>query len=216
MISSSFDSTGSEIVTLWNGETTTSFRHETTVISAAVSQDGSLLATGGWDKAITLWSLETEKPIRVLSGHTGEIHALAFSLDGRLLVSSGAYKWEYLEGEDGNTLRPGRLHAFRGDGEESIRFYAADDSQNDTTAKVWEVKSGRNIATLGHQKIVTEIAFSPAGSSVATATGKQVNMWCTKKWKAIATLNTAEIESFAFSPDGARLAIGLSEVGPLL
>lgn len=208
VISSSFDSTGSEIVTLWNGEITASFRHETVVVTAAVSPDGRLLATGDWDKAITLWSLETEEPIRVLSGHTGEIHALAFSPDGRLLVSSGAYKWEYLEGEDGSTLRPGRPHAFRGDGEGSIRFYAADESQNDTTVKVWEVKSGRNIATLEHQKIVTEIAFSPDGSYVATGSEKRVNMWCTKTWKAIATLDTVEVESLAFSPDGARLAIG--------
>ena len=216
MVSSSFDSTGSEIVTLWNGETTASFRHETVVVAAAVSPDGRLLATGGWDKAITLWSLETGKPIRVLSGHTGEIHALAFSPDGRLLVSSGAYKWEYLEGEDGSTLRPGRPHAFRGDGEGSIRFYAADDSQNDTTAKVWEVKSGRNIGTLGHQKIVTEIVFSPDGSRVATASGKQVNMWCTKTWKAIATLDTAAIESFAFSPDGTLLAVGGARNEPII
>ena len=79
------------------------------------------------------------------------------------------------------------------------RFYAADDSQTDTTAKVWEVKSGENIATLGHQQKVTEIAFSPDGSRVATASGKRVNMWCTKTWKAIVTLNTVEVESLAFS-----------------
>ena len=216
VISSSFDSTGSETVTLWNEETTASFSHETVVIAAAVSPDGRLLATGGWDKAITLWSLETEKPTRVLSGHTGEIHALAFSPDGRLLASSGAYKWEYLEGEDGSTLRPGRPHAFRGDGQGSIRFYEADDSQNDTTAKVWEVKSGRNIATLGHQQKVTGIAFSPDGSRIATASEKRVNMWCTKTWKAIATLDTVEVESLAFSPDGARLAIGGTRNEPII
>ena len=216
VISSSFDCTGSETVTLWNGETTASFGHETVVISAAVSPDGRLLATGGWDKAITLWSLETEKPIRVLSGHTGEIHALAFSPDGRLLVSSGAYKWEYLEGEDGSTLCPGRPHAFRGDGDGSIRFYAADESKNDTTAKVWEVESGRDIATLGHQKMVTKITFSPDGSRVAAASGKRVHIWCTKRWKAITTHCTMEIESLAFSPDGMRLAIGGARDEPIV
>ena len=215
VISSTFDCTGSEIVTLWNGETTASFRHETIVVAAAVSPDGKFLATGGWDKAITLWSLETEKPIRVLSGHTGEIHALAFSPDGRLLVSSGAYKWEYQEGEDGSTLGGG-TYAVRGDSDGSIRFYAADDSQSDTTAKVWEVKSGKNIATLGHQQKVIEIAFSPDGSRVATALGKQVNMWCTKTWKSIVTLNTVEVESLAFSPDGTRLAIGGSSPEPII
>ena len=216
VISSSFDSAGSDIVTLWNGETTASFRHGTTVVSAAVSTDGRFLATGGWDKAITLWSLETEKPIRVLSGNTGEVHALAFSSDGHLLMSGGAYNWEYQEGEDGNTLRPDRTYAFRGDGDGSVRFYAADDSQTDTTAKVWEVKSGENIATLGHQQKVTEIAFSPEGSRVATASGKRVNMWCTKTWKAIVTLNTVEVESLAFSPDGTRLAIVGTSPEPII
>ena len=216
VVSSSFDSAGREIVTLWNGDTTASFRHETVVVTAAVSPDAKLLATGGWDEAVTLWSVETRKPIRVLSGHKGEIHALAFSPDGRLLASSGAYKWEYLEGEDGSTLRRNGPCAIRGDGTGSLQFYAADDSQNDTTAKVWDVKSGKNIATLGHQKVVTEIVFSPDGTRVATASGNKVNMWCTETWKAVKALDTVEIESIAFSPDGTRLAIGGTGENPII
>ena len=216
VIGSTFDSTGSEIVTLWDGETTARFRHETVVVAAAVSPDTKLLATGGWDKAITLWSVETRKPIRVLSGHSGEIHALAFSPDGRLLVSSGAYNWKYLEGEDGSTLRRNGPCAIRGDGTGSLQFYAADDSQNDTTARVWEVKSGKNIATLEHQKIVTEIVFSPDGTRVATASGNKVNMWCTETWKAVKTLDAVEIESIAYSPDGTRLAIGGTSLNPII
>ena len=185
VITSTFDSTGSEIVTLWNGETTASFRHETVVVAAAVSPDARLLATGGWDEAVTLWSVETRKPIRVLFGHKGEIHALAFSPDGRLLASSGAYRWEYLDGEDGSTLRRNGPCAIRGDGTGSLQFYAADDNQTDTTVKVWEVESGENIATLEHQQIATEIVFSPDGSRIATASGNQVNMWCTETWKAV-------------------------------
>ena len=172
MISSTFgstdDSTGNDLVALWNGETTASFRHETTVVSAAVSPDEEFLATGGWNRSITLWSLETEKPIRVLTGHTVDIHALAFSPDGRLLVSSVAYKWEYLESEDGSTLRRNGHCAVHSDGDGSVSFYSADDSQSDTTAKVWEVKSGKNIATLGHQQKVTDIAYSPDGGLLAS------------------------------------------------
>ena len=167
-----------------------------------------ILATGGWDKVITLWSLETEKPIHVLTGHTGEIHALAFSPDGQLLVSSGAHQWEYQDSEDGSTLRQGGAYAVRGNGDGCVHFYAADESQTDTTAKVWEVKSGKNIATVGHQQKVTEISFSPDGSCVATATGKRVNLWCTKTWKSIRMLNTVEVESLVFSPDGTLIAIG--------
>ena len=216
-ISSSFDSENREMVTLWNGETTTSFRHETTVVSAAVSSDSRLLATGGWDRVITLWSLGTGKPIRVLSGHTGEIHALAFSPDGRFLASSGAFNWAYQEDEGGTTLRGGGTrYALRSDGPDSIRFYSTNDSQTDTTAKVWEVKSGRNIATLGHQRKVARISFSPDGNRVAIASGKLVNVWCTRTWKAIMTLNTVEVESLVFSPEGNRLAIGGTRADPII
>ena len=216
VISTTFDITGSEIVTLWDGETTASFRHEAVVVAAAMSPDTKLLATGGWDEAITLWSVETRKPIRVLSGHRGEIHALAFSPDGRLLVSSGAYKWVFLEGEDGSTLRRNEPCAIRGDGTGSLQFYAADDSQTDNTVKVWEVESGENIATLEHQQKATEIVFSPDGTRVATASGNKVNMWCTETWKAVKTLDTVEIESIAFSPDGTRLAIGGTGENPMI
>ena len=216
VISSTFDSTGSEIVTLWDGESKSSFRHETVVVAAALSPDARLLATGGWDETVTLWSVETRKRIRVLSGHKGEIHALAFSSDGRLLASSGAYKWKYLECEDGSTLRRNGPCAIRGDGTGSLYFYASDDSQTDTTAKVWEVNSGRNVATLEHQEIVTEIVFSPDGTRVATASGNKVNTWCTETWKAVKTLDTVEVESIAYSPDGTRLAIGGTSENPMI
>ncbi|MDE0042049.1 MAG: hypothetical protein OXT74_08435, partial [Candidatus Poribacteria bacterium] len=146
----------------------------------------------------------------------GEIHALAFSPDGTLLVSSGAYKWEYLEGEDGSTLRRNGPCAIRGDGDGSLHFYAADERQTDTTAKVWEVESGENIATLEHQQKTTEIVFSPDGSRVATASGSQVNMWCTETWDAINTLDTVEIESLTLSPDGTRLATGGTGENPMI
>ncbi len=216
VIGSTFDSTGSEIVTLWDGETTARFRHETVVVAAAVSPDTKLLATGGWDETVTLWSVETRKPIRVLSGHRGEIHALAFSPDGRLLISSGAYKWAFLEGEDGSTLRHNEPCAIRGDGTGLLQFYAADDSQTDNIVKVWEVKSGENITILEHQQKATEIVFSPDGTRVATASGNKINMWCTETWKAVKTLDSVEIESIAFSPDGTRLAIGGTTENPMI
>ncbi|MDE0504772.1 MAG: sigma-70 family RNA polymerase sigma factor, partial [Candidatus Poribacteria bacterium] len=216
VVSSSFDSAGKEIVTLWNGETTESFGNETTVVAAAVPSDGKFLASGGWDRLITLWNLESKKPIRELSGHTGEIHVLAFSPDGRRLISGGAYKWVYLEGEDGSTLRRNGACAIRSDGDGSMHFYAADESQTDNTVKVWEVESGENIATLELQQKATAIAFSPDGNRVASASGKQVIVWCTKTWKAIKTLDTVEIESLAFSPDGARLAVGGTGAEPVI
>ncbi len=48
--------------------------------------------------------------------------------------------------------------------DESILATAIGDS-----AQLWEVDTGRTIATLAHQNHITHLAFSPDGSSIATA-----------------------------------------------
>ena len=49
-------------------------------MAAEVSVDATLLATGGKDKKIRLWNLETGELQQTLSGyHVGPISALAFS-----------------------------------------------------------------------------------------------------------------------------------------
>ena len=202
---------GNDTVRFWNGQTLASFTSESRLISAAASPDGNFLATGGWDKTITLWSVATEKPIQAFSGHTGEINSLAFSSDGRLLASGGGYNWIHQEGgEDGNsTYRcPDRFYTHTGRKDGAVRHYYADDNHVDKTAKVWEVSTGVNIATLENHDALREVAFSPDGTRLATASRKHVNLWCTKTWQPVTTLETVEVESLAFSFDGTRLAIG--------
>ena len=199
---------GRDTVRFWNEETLASFTSESRLVSAAASPDGRLFATGGWDRTITLWSVETEKSIRILSGHTGEINALAFSFDGRLLVSGGAYNWIHQKGEDGSINHSSRFSAIMGDEDGTVRHYYADDNHVDKMAKVWEVSTGANIATLENQDAVREVAFSLDGTRLATASRKHVNLWCTKTWQPVTTLETVEVESLAFSFDSTRLAIG--------
>ena len=50
----------------------------------------SALATCGYDKTIELWDAETGKLIRTLEGHNGAVYDVAFSPDGRFLVSASA------------------------------------------------------------------------------------------------------------------------------
>jgi len=61
-------------------------RHSGAVSSVLYSPDGSCLASASLNSAF-LWNAETNQERAVLTGHSGEVHALAFSSDSRLLAT---------------------------------------------------------------------------------------------------------------------------------
>ena len=180
-----------DTIELWDEEKRASFTHSAHVDTVAMSPDGMCLATGGRDKTVKLWHVETQQCFQTLSGHIGRIVSLAFSPDGTRLVSGGGDNSEMRKHADGTTSS-----------------FSDGDSPVDRTAKVWEVATGENIATLENSGMVRGVAFSPDGKCLATGTTKTVTLWCTKTWQPIATLDTVSFESLSFSPDGSRLIIG--------
>lgn len=180
-----------DTVESWDDEKRASFTHSGFVNTVAMAPDGMCLATGGADKTVKLWHVETQECFQTLSGHIGGIVSLAFSPDGTLLVSAGGENWEMQTHADGTTY-----------------IFSVGDNLVGRTAKVWEVATGKNIATLEGSGVVRGIAFSPDGKHLATGTFETVTLWDTKTWHPIATLDTVNFESLAFSPDGSRLLIG--------
>ena len=67
------------------------------VTSVAFSRDDAMIATGGWDGTVRLWSATDLSPIGLpLQGHHGPVADLVFAADGGKLVSVG---------NDGETLQ---------------------------------------------------------------------------------------------------------------
>ncbi|MFL5318623.1 MAG: WD40 repeat domain-containing protein, partial [Myxococcaceae bacterium] len=58
------------------------------VRTVAISPDGKTLASGGWDKTVRLWDLDSAKLRATLNGHEGYVARVAFDPSGTLLASA--------------------------------------------------------------------------------------------------------------------------------
>jgi RNA polymerase sigma factor (sigma-70 family) len=193
------------------------------VNSFALSPDGKSLATGGRDMAVRVWDLGTGKVVRTLSGHKkdgndGDVGALAFSPDGKLLVSAGSHDktvifWEAATGKEVRRVTQGGVAqlAFAPGG----KTLAA--GGWDGTARLWDVAAGKELRVFKptpepgarESGIVDTVALSPDGALLATAGHDGViSLWgaATGEERQRLRGHDSVVWSVAFSPDGKLLA----------
>ncbi|MDB9475636.1 WD40 repeat domain-containing protein, partial [Dolichospermum circinale] len=121
--------------------------HSNFVYSVSFSPDGKTLASGGDDKTIKLWNLDTGKEIRTLSGHSDFVYSVSFSPDGRTLASGSGDQTIKLWNRDFWNLN---LDSLMGRNCDWIRNYL----QNNLTVS----KSDRNLCNgIGTQQSRTKV-----------------------------------------------------------
>lgn len=81
----------------------------------------------------------------------------------------------------------------------------------DTTMKLWEISTGREIRTFkGHPESVNAVAFSPDGQFAISGSGKAVRLWDIFTGRVIRTFtgHPDTVKSVSFSPDGRFVLVG--------
>jgi WD40 repeat protein len=163
-----------------------------------------------------------------LLGHTGAVSSVAFSPDGKRVVTGSfdhtARVWDLsgatptaklLEGDGGRVWSV----AFGPDGKRVVT------GSDDGMARVWDLSGPTSAATLlkGHGGIVNSVAFSPDGKWVAIGSGDPTALVWDLSLSPPAALSLsppAAIEpagrnrgvwSVAFSPDGKRVVTGSAD-----
>jgi WD40 repeat protein len=190
--------------------------HADKVYSLSFSPDGKLLATGGFDNLIKLWSFPAGKEVRTLTGHTAPVYCVAFSPDGSTLASSSQDQtirlWNV---NDGKMVRELKGHTgivdsvvFSPDGK------LLSSGGQDKTVRLWNPADGKELKNLGsHGNSVYAVAFSPDGKLLASAGADAlVKLWDVTGQKEAKTFKGHEgaVTGVLFTPDNASvLSIGL-------
>jgi WD40 repeat protein len=142
-------------------------------------------------------------------GHSTDVNAAVFSLDGKTIASASedntiklwSIKGQLLQTLDKHTNRV-RGIAFSPDGK-TIASASAD-----KTIKLWNIE-GQLLRTINaHTDWVRDVAFSPDGKTIVSASSdKTIKLWSTQG-KLLRTIEAhdQEVRGVVFSPDGNTIA----------
>lgn len=187
--------------------------HAQPVGGVAFSPDGRWLASGADDSTLKLWDATTGE-MRREETFSDFVDSVSFSPDGAFLAATtgdGLRVWRVVlpQNEEADLVDLEQVLAI----DESVGSvtFSPDGGRLaaviGSAAKLWDARTGRELMTLpGHTNWVTDVAFSPDGTSLATTSfDGTARMWSLLPGEETTTV-VGEGLRVAFSPDGATLA----------
>src|SRR5512133_2384172 len=154
--------------------------HMRVVKAVAISPDGRLAVSAGYDGLLKVWDLNDRRLLRTLADHSDSVNAVAIHPGGQWAISASGDQtlkvWDLASNGASGALRTLQGHtdwvgavAISPDGRLAVS------GANDETLKVWDLERGGTatggmLCTLeGHTDFVRAVAISPDGSRVVSA-----------------------------------------------
>ena len=222
----------SKIVKLWDiatGRELKTFEASSSVCSIAFSPDGTTLAVGTsntttsldgrtlfygeGEPTLILWDVATGSVSVTIKGYHLCPESLAFSSDGKLLVSGNSVEirsWAVYEGRDLGDLRGPDWDVSSINLSPEWKIWVSGSEENDV--KFWDVFSDKEPLTLkGHTGRVSTVVLSFDGKTLASGSrDNTIKLWDIAGARLLKTLkgHTDGVEVVTFSNDGKTLVSG--------
>jgi WD40 repeat protein/serine/threonine protein kinase len=188
-------------------------RHWGGINCLAVSPNGKLLATGGFDRVIRIWDAADLRERFVIRPGGGTIINVVFLPNSAQLLSDGGQgTFELWDVETGKSVRKFEGHsnsiyglAISPDGAQALS------GGEDKTLRLWSVDSGKELARFeGHTTEVTAVAFSPDRQHVLSAGNRLdsvIRIWDLPTRKQVRSLGGDQdgFRRAKYSGDGDRI-----------
>ncbi|MGO8796943.1 MAG: AAA family ATPase [Candidatus Sulfotelmatobacter sp.] len=181
------------------------------VTRVSVTPDGRRAVSGGEDKTLRVWDLESGACLRTLEGHLSSVTSVSVTPDGRHAVS----------GSEDHTVRlwdlenGACLHVLDGGSVDSVSVTPdgrrAVSGGKDYRLRVWDLETGACLRELeGHSEFVTSVSVTPDGRRAMSGSwDKTLRVWDLESGACLCALEAQHsVHCLSVTPDGRRAVSG--------
>jgi WD40 repeat protein len=185
--------------------------HTSSIYCIALSNDGKLLATAGWDNTVKIWDIISGELLSTFFGHTGGILSIAFSPDGERLITGDINNIIKVWAVKSGSL----LYEFKENQSFIWSLCFSNDNGSlitsgswDNTVRIWETATGKLLST--YPNAGSSVAFVPNSKKLLTAGFGMLKLWDVTNNSLLKDFSNyaGDILSLSISPNGNYFTTG--------